>query len=569
MKKLIICLFILIPFTSYNQTITPTTIKNLEDNYNLKFLKINNQHRTSGGIKYDTICFFKKGYLDYSQLISNPLIINDTIYEKKLDTYLNLLTGNKANATDSIFKCEYINNLSSPGKSSILLPFYIKTGYVTNEEYREFENYVRDSIARRKLGEMWSDFLIVETSAGIPIDPPLLNWEPKIKWDDWHVHEMLEQMYLPEHERFYRKDEIDTRNLNYIFGKDTTNIAPDTISWVRHDNYFQGNNIKDAVSSFYHWHPYFNDYPAEGLNSKQIKAFLSWRTKFHQKMLDKQGIPLKVEYSLPSYADLNVINSPVDSLFVPVSDLPGNFIKITNRQYQEFVTWIKDSLIRYKLGENDIRYFITEDRYGMSIYPPYINWKTPIDYNNSDVTDKIKYLYLPCCYSGKNKKFNDSLLNYEFYFFNLTLVDSLKKEYRDRAAFITRLIVNVCPDTAAWIKKYNVSANKKIAFGDKQFNDSLIAGISYSQAFAYYHWRIYHKDKISLSENPLKNKVIPSERQWNKYYSITGRTNMQQSLENGVDDFKYLPYTYEYDKPTNEVKYCDYKFRYVVRFYPK
>jgi hypothetical protein len=242
------------------------------------------------------------------------------------------------------------------------------------------------------------------------------------------------------------------------------------------------------------------------------------------------------------------------------------------RQCQEFVTWIKDSLIRYKLGENDIeKYFITEDHYGSTIDPPYINWNTPIDYNGQDVTDKIKYLYLPCCYTGKNKKFDSKLLNYKFYFINLTLVDSLKKSYgyHDREVSITQLIVNIFPDTAAWIKKYSVSAKKNIAFGDKQFDDSLIAGISYSQAFAYYHWRIYHKDKISSSDNPLKNKVIPSEKQWNKYYSITGRTNMQQSIENGIDDFKYLPYTYEYNKPTNDVKHCDYKFRYIIRFYPK
>ena len=41
-----------------------------------------------------------------------------------------------------------------------------------------------------------------------------INWDRPIRWDDQEVREILEdEMYLPEHERFYSRRQLDSRKL--------------------------------------------------------------------------------------------------------------------------------------------------------------------------------------------------------------------------------------------------------------------------------------------------------------------------------------------------------------------
>ena len=91
--------------------------------------------------------------------------------------------------------------------------FFMDETEITNNEYRQFVYWVRDSIARRILAEVNPDsYAITETKNGETLDPPMLNWKEKIDWNskDQDVREALEPMYLPEHERYFRSKEIDT-----------------------------------------------------------------------------------------------------------------------------------------------------------------------------------------------------------------------------------------------------------------------------------------------------------------------------------------------------------------------
>ena len=59
--------------------------------------------------------------------------------------------------------------------------FFMDETEITNNEYRQFVNDVRDSVARRILGEAGIDgFLIEEDAYGEPLDPPQLNRKAKI-----------------------------------------------------------------------------------------------------------------------------------------------------------------------------------------------------------------------------------------------------------------------------------------------------------------------------------------------------------------------------------------------------
>ena len=60
--------------------------------------------------------------------------------------------------------------------------------------------------------------LIEEDEYGNFIDPPNIDWNRPIRWDDAEVREVLEdEMYLPEHERFYSRRQFDTRKYNYRY----------------------------------------------------------------------------------------------------------------------------------------------------------------------------------------------------------------------------------------------------------------------------------------------------------------------------------------------------------------
>ena len=105
--------------------------------------------------------------------------------------------------------------LNNP-KTVTVQAFYMDQTEITNNEYRQFVYWVRDSIARYNLGQTKPEFQIIEDKkTKEPYTPPYINWETKLDWnsDQPEVRDVLAQMYLPENERYYRRKEIDTRKL--------------------------------------------------------------------------------------------------------------------------------------------------------------------------------------------------------------------------------------------------------------------------------------------------------------------------------------------------------------------
>ncbi|OFY87199.1 MAG: gliding motility-associated lipoprotein [Bacteroidetes bacterium RIFCSPLOWO2_12_FULL_35_15] len=107
---------------------------------------------------------------------------------------------------------------TTKSKTVSIQAFYIDQTEISNNEYRQFVYWVRDSIAHRALFEDGRAEHGVETDDyDQPLDPPLVNFEEPIGYDEQDVREVLEFMYLPPEERFYRRREIDTRKLNYEY----------------------------------------------------------------------------------------------------------------------------------------------------------------------------------------------------------------------------------------------------------------------------------------------------------------------------------------------------------------
>ena len=110
--------------------------------------------------------------------------------------------------------------------------FYIDDSEISNNEYRQFVYWVRDSIARKLLAfgsnPEAEDFQISQEDflevwpiykGDNNLQDPYINWEKRINWDspDEDYRADLQPLYLPEVERFYNRKEIDTRKLNYEY----------------------------------------------------------------------------------------------------------------------------------------------------------------------------------------------------------------------------------------------------------------------------------------------------------------------------------------------------------------
>ena len=207
-------------------------------------------------------------------------------------------------------------------KKKYLDPFYFLNHEVSNAEYREFVAWVKDSIARKILAsEFPNEFLLPKydkNGTELPKEKWLLNWNREfnyvfIKGDDPDYTLLLDQMYLSNNQRFYTRKEIDSRKLVYEYSVQIDDavliknipIYPDTSCWI---NDFDQSTI-DPMTNMYFWHPAYDNYPVVGVDYHQVMAFLHWKTIKHQKILDKNKIPYKINYSLPTAAEWDMVST--------------------------------------------------------------------------------------------------------------------------------------------------------------------------------------------------------------------------------------------------------------------
>ena len=166
-------------------------------------------------------------------------------------------------------------------KAISIAGFYMDDTEVTNNEYRQFVDWVKDSIAHTIMGDFTEDDYGNEK----------LDWEYEIDWTD----ETLDEMFYQGDMAFGGQRELDTRQLNYsyewidwqkaasrenisrtqLINKAEINIYPDTLAWIRDFTY----SYNEPFSRNYFWHPAFDDYPVVGVNWKMAKAFTHWRSE--------------------------------------------------------------------------------------------------------------------------------------------------------------------------------------------------------------------------------------------------------------------------------------------------
>ncbi|MFN4298596.1 MAG: SUMF1/EgtB/PvdO family nonheme iron enzyme [Thermaurantimonas sp.] len=268
--------------------------------------------------------------------------------------------------------------------------------------------------------------------------------------------------------------------------------------------------------------------------------------------------------------------SPTKTVSVPAFWMDQT--EITNNEYRQFVEWVRDSILRYRLAENENVQgyeFITPDNvkrptffdeYMNANYPDSmkrtLNWEPKLiwdvrKYPSEEYTQIIESMYLPPEERFMGERIIDARqLNYVFFWINkqkaaqksnrvifdyfdddndgkkFSYRDYIKdtKEESDRSSFFEQSIINVYPDTLCWIHDFAYSFNEHMHddyFYHPAYDDYPVVGITWKQARAFCNWRTKYRNDylVSIGEPKEKEFRLPTEAEW-EYAARGGINNM-------------------------------------------
>lgn len=211
------------------------------------------------------------------------------------------------------------NAMIAPNKQVTITAFYMDETEITNNEYRQFVNWVLDSMIREKLAEQAPEkysYVYDEEN-----DLRGLNWEQRIDEEDVVANDDIKTLYYNAAETYYRTKQVDVRKLIYKYDfidqraaaqvkrqdwkntdrskfKKTTSVEiyPDTLVFIRDYTY----SYNEPMTQVYFWHPKYDDYPAVGVNWKQARAFCDWRTRYLNAFYNDVGEYTVTDFRLPT-----------------------------------------------------------------------------------------------------------------------------------------------------------------------------------------------------------------------------------------------------------------------------
>ncbi len=238
--------------------------------------------------------------------------------------------------------------------------------------------------------------------------------------------------------------------------------------------------------------------------------------------------------------------------------------EVSNSKYKQFVYYVRDSIIRERLadpayGGND-EFKITEDKYGDPV-TPHLDWTKNIPWRNpsEDEERAIYSVYRINPITGV-RELDPTQMNYRYEVYNLTeavkrknRLDPATRDYntdhevptavpnisKDTAYvddngnivrqtitrplqsqwdFVNTYIVNIFPDTTAWVNDFENSYNEpyvRMYFANGNYNNYPVVGVSWEQANAYCNWRTeFLKKSLGKDNVYIEPFRLPTEAEW-------------------------------------------------------
>jgi sulfatase modifying factor 1 len=243
----------------------------------------------------------------------------------------------------------------APAKTVTVRAFYMDATEITNSEYRQFVNWVRDSIIRLKLAVLADEVGKIPEDGGIGeyafkdadtanmsvyekymfenytglgptgYEGRKINHDIDLVFDtgdytDEYYTEVMDTMYLSLEESYNGQRTWDVKKFKFqynymdikeaarnrgvnrkdVIKKEEIEIYPDTTVWIRDFAY----SYNEPMHNDYFWHEAYSDYPVVGVTWQQAKAFCEWRTinkNSYQK--SRKGAAMVNNFRLPNEAE--------------------------------------------------------------------------------------------------------------------------------------------------------------------------------------------------------------------------------------------------------------------------
>jgi sulfatase modifying factor 1 len=238
--------------------------------------------------------------------------------------------------------------------------FWMDETEITNNEYRQYVDWVRDSIIRKELAIQGVEDFILKDNEGQPYEDregdPVINWNTPLnakKDKEGNIQQIIDDLgiYYSGADRLtYIAPEINVTKLIYNYywvdldqasraanrfkldysggsadpvvtyggtvtrpngtqeevtsrasfvNKDWVLVYPDTLVWIADFTY----SYNEPMANMYFRSPSYDHYPVVGVTWKQANAFCIWRTHYLNWALVSANQPIVQNYRLPIEAE--------------------------------------------------------------------------------------------------------------------------------------------------------------------------------------------------------------------------------------------------------------------------